>query len=340
MIDISSAQLLKVSVHRVGNKLRDEGLHLSQSEQETDKQLKDILKRKLLKPISKNKNPQEFSHSVDIKYNEIYNLSKDIFHDNNTFIDNSFKIAKHLYSVSTHPKIPSGELICILFDNIYINHEPTQALLLAKIDQIDQFLQIDSQTKEINISYIDGIYLENIKKSAIIYHIDDSVFTYDTKSQETKYWTQDFLSTTPSTTEKYIQDFAYKLISTSSHLSNAPEQTIKIQNLLDEIAKNKTSISISQIQKHSSEIYGEELSEKAIDKVSTSLGRSLNEQTQIPSDVLEKIISKISQNIEIHHGVQIKITNPSIRISHFNKNITDESIQISITLSDGVQKDG
>lgn len=51
MIDISSAKVAKVIVHRVGNKLRDEGFHLSQAECNRSSTLDELLIRDFLAPV-------------------------------------------------------------------------------------------------------------------------------------------------------------------------------------------------------------------------------------------------------------------------------------------------
>ncbi|PTB87559.1 hypothetical protein C9939_00725 [Pseudidiomarina aestuarii] len=332
MIDISSAKLTKVAVHHVGNKLREEGIHLSSVEQKLDQSLTDLLTRKLLKPLAQKRVQQEFTHETDIKYNEVFNFCISIFQKKDSFINSTINIAKHLYSSSTHPKIPSGDLICLLFDNIIINENKTQALLLAKTDKLDKFIKIDNDLNKIEITSLDGIYLENIKKSAIIYSNKTEVFCSDTKSNETRYWTQNFLNTRPSTTNEYIRDFASNILSTGNKISKSSERNLMMQEKLREISKNQNGISISQIRQESSEIYGPEIATETINMVSNKLGKELNEDTNVPFDTINKILLKMNQNMEVFDGVHVKITNPDMQVSYIEKENINQDIKISITL--------
>lgn len=53
-MDISSAKVSKVIVHRVGNKLRDEGIHLSPIECQRSGTLDELLLKSLLAPVARN----------------------------------------------------------------------------------------------------------------------------------------------------------------------------------------------------------------------------------------------------------------------------------------------
>lgn len=52
MVDISSARIIKLIVHRIGNKLRDEGFTLSDQEAVRTPTLDDLLLKSYLAPAS------------------------------------------------------------------------------------------------------------------------------------------------------------------------------------------------------------------------------------------------------------------------------------------------
>ena len=70
-MDISSAKISKVIVHRVGNKLRDEGIHLSPIECQRSGALDDLLLRNLLAPVVRNGQEYYLTHESDISLNTI-----------------------------------------------------------------------------------------------------------------------------------------------------------------------------------------------------------------------------------------------------------------------------
>ena len=118
MIDISSAKLTKLIVHRIGNKLRDEGFTFSEHEIDHASTLDDLLLRNYLSAGIKLGELYDFYHESDLSLNVINHFSNLIFQNSDTFAEHTKSIAKHLYSASTHPNIGGGEFISILFGDI------------------------------------------------------------------------------------------------------------------------------------------------------------------------------------------------------------------------------
>src|SRR6266568_6857145 len=118
MIDVSSAKVTKLIVHRIGNKLRDEGFILSEHEAELTESLKDLLLKNYLGQGIRQGDSYDFYHESDLALNVVHHYSELVFNNPSTFVKCSKSIAKHLYSASTHPNIGGGEFILILFDDI------------------------------------------------------------------------------------------------------------------------------------------------------------------------------------------------------------------------------
>lgn len=108
MLDISSVKVKKVIVHRVGNKLRDEGFHISPKECPRSRTLDDLLVKSFLAPVVRSGLQYQLSHESDIALNTINHYTNRIFSDPKKFEASSEAIAKHLYACSTHPNVGGG----------------------------------------------------------------------------------------------------------------------------------------------------------------------------------------------------------------------------------------
>lgn len=75
MIDISSAKVTKLIVHRIGNKLRDEGFTLSEHEIDHASTLDDLLLRNYLSAGIKQGELYDFYHESDLSLNVINHFS-------------------------------------------------------------------------------------------------------------------------------------------------------------------------------------------------------------------------------------------------------------------------
>ncbi|MGN6533244.1 MAG: nucleoid-associated protein, partial [Ginsengibacter sp.] len=101
MISYFQATLSNPTIHKVGNKLLDEHLSLSEHPLKTDDEVLDnLLMNYFLKPFEKVNEIYRFDHSTgDLNLNEVYHFAEIIFNDKDTFHENSRQIAKHLYDI-------------------------------------------------------------------------------------------------------------------------------------------------------------------------------------------------------------------------------------------------
>lgn len=134
MISHFEATLNTLSIHQSGNKLMDEKFKLSaQPFIIKDEILNKILLQYFLNPFEKINEIYRLSHSSnDLQLNEIYHFAEIIFSAPERFHENSEQITKHLYDVSNHPKIKSGELYIAYFTNVQIEGELLEAIGIFK----------------------------------------------------------------------------------------------------------------------------------------------------------------------------------------------------------------
>lgn len=200
MIDISSAEIAKIIVHRVGNRIREEGYSLSNQEVKRTKDIDDTFLRHYLAPLVRSNDIYGFYHESDIGLNAVYHFTNQVFAEPSSFSEQSQNIAKHLYSASTHPKISSGELIIIFFTGLIVDGVTCDALGIYRIEMKDSYLDVDDDSGAFQLIERTGISLEKMQKGALVLSTDNRVFAIDSLSQKTKYWMESFLKITPQST--------------------------------------------------------------------------------------------------------------------------------------------
>ncbi|WP_316929819.1 nucleoid-associated protein [Sphingobacterium sp. T2] len=110
------ASFKHISIHHVGNKANDEFYILSESPLDLsgDEVLPDLLMQYFMKPFGKLTEVYRFYHPNDeLELNEVYYFSKQYFSGEIDFHTYSQQVTKHLYEVSDHPKIKSGEVYVV-----------------------------------------------------------------------------------------------------------------------------------------------------------------------------------------------------------------------------------
>ena len=203
MIDFTNCIIKKVSVHLIGNKTNGEELHTSRSPIDShDGKLQSLLKHFFLTPFS---NP-EFHHftfsNEDFSLNPLYNFAADIFENPRKFQSNSVNIAKHLYELSTHPQIKSGDLFIAHILQLSVDNEETEALGIFKSENRQDFLKTNVSENEFVLQCEDGINIEKLDKGCLIFNLEQEngfkVCSIDrARSSEAQFWKDDFLMLKP-----------------------------------------------------------------------------------------------------------------------------------------------
>ena len=119
MINLYSAQIESLSIHRVGNKSKAEGLFVSQDPYPLSDELTPLIKEFFFKSFrEKEESYYKFEHEADLEFHDLFNIAKKIFDNPSATHLLSEEIAKHLYAQSEHPHIKAGELYIVHLDNI------------------------------------------------------------------------------------------------------------------------------------------------------------------------------------------------------------------------------
>jgi len=200
MIDNANSNIDKVSVHYVGNKTNGGELRLSKSLLDTsDVAARELLSKFFLSPFS---DPEFHSFTFtneDFTLNPLYNFASQMFSESDAFHENSVNIARHLYELSVHPQIKSGDLFVARISDMDVEGELTDAIGIFKSENRQAFLKLDNTGDDFSIRHDDGINIEKLDKGCLIFDIDkDSGFKVciidkSNKSSEAHFWKNIFL---------------------------------------------------------------------------------------------------------------------------------------------------
>jgi 37-kD nucleoid-associated bacterial protein len=205
MIDYKNCNIEQVAVHKVGNKTHHEKLFLSKKILDTsDVKLNELLKKYFLKPFAETEFYNFTFSDDDFELNPIYHYAKTFFADSNAFHKTSIRIAKHLFEVSMHPNIKSGDLFVAKFNNIQIGEdEVTDVIGIFKSEIRQSFLKVNSKKDDFILKYEDGINIDKLDKGCLIFNVAKSegykvcIIDKLNKSMEAQYWRDLFLKITP-----------------------------------------------------------------------------------------------------------------------------------------------
>lgn len=111
MINLFNTHIDSLSIHRVGNKSRNEAIFLSEQPFNLNDEIVPLIKEFFFKPFrEKEENYFQFAHEVDLDYNEMYKFASQIFENPSNVHEVSKQITKHLFEQSNHPHIKNGEV--------------------------------------------------------------------------------------------------------------------------------------------------------------------------------------------------------------------------------------
>ena len=204
MIDSTKSNIDKVSVHSVGNKTNGGELRLSKSLLDTsDGSVRELLIKYFLSPFA---DPEFHSFTFtneDFSLNPLFNFASEIFSKNDSFHNHSVNIARHLYELSVHPQIKSGDLFVAHISDMIVDGELINAIGIFKSENRQAFLKLDNTGDDFSIRHDDGINIEKLDKGCLIFNMDkDSGYKVcsidkSNKSTEAQFWKNIFLQIQP-----------------------------------------------------------------------------------------------------------------------------------------------
>ncbi len=225
MINLFSTHIASLSIHRVGNKSRNESVLLSKQPYKMDDELTPLLKEFFLKPFrEKEENYFRFSHEADLEFHELYNSATKIFGNPDTIHEESRKITTHLFQQSEHPHIKSGEVYVAYLENVQLDNVKMDAIGIFKSELKQDFLQFSEEGNQLDAILQHGVGLNKLDKGCIIFNFEAEegykILTVDSNRYDARYWLEGFLGVEALQddnfyTKKYLkfcQDFAKDVV--------------------------------------------------------------------------------------------------------------------------------
>jgi hypothetical protein len=216
MFTLYNAQIDAIALHRVGNKSRNEPLHLSKDHLQLDDEISVLLKQYFFSPFNqKEVNYYCFSHEVELEYHTVYQAIRRIFENPQELHEQSKDIASHLYEQSRHAHINNGELYVAHFSEVRLDNEKIDAIGIFKSEVKQDFFEFSWENENLNIHLRRGISTQKLDKGCLIFNTQAEegykVLTVDRNRYDAKYWPETFLSIAPLTDEVYFTKNYLKL---------------------------------------------------------------------------------------------------------------------------------
>ena len=206
-MDLKNTSLKKLIIHFVGSKNNLDPIHLSKEALELDKETIEILQDSLLGKFKNIPEYYSFHHPSSLQFNEVYNYCRQLFEQNEEFVELSSSIAKHLYEQSTHPKVKGGELYVAFFEGLPVESRMCKAIGLFKTENKSIFMDVQRDQENFALSMKEGVELTKIDKGCLVIQTKEDegydVLIYDNQNrgEEAQYWKEKFLSLMPQKNE-------------------------------------------------------------------------------------------------------------------------------------------
>lgn len=313
MLDVSSARVTHCAVHKVGNRLREEGCTLSQKEVRGTAELHGTLLRSYLTPMAKTGEEFEFYHESDLTLNATRQFSSRILTDPNSFLEISQNLAKHLYSVSSHPSITEGEFIAILFQDVRVAEQSRYALGLYKIEQRETFLEVESSGQSLNLIELSGIPVSSIQKGVLIIGEDLGMFVKESNGQQTKYWADLFLKARPKQSQKSTSRLAAEFVKQVCARIDVEAGVSLRRDLVDIFSANDT-LNYRDIEEVSEQYLDKREVSRLTEQLKNQSGFSTLGVSAIDCALLTRQTKSVLRQFPLGDGVGLTIANPRARI--------------------------
>ncbi|MEH6514845.1 MAG: nucleoid-associated protein [Maribacter arcticus] len=248
MINLYATQIESISIHRVGNKNKNEGVFLSEEPFRLNDETTGLLKEYFFKPFrEKEENYYKLANEVDVEFNELYKIVSEVFADNSKAHLNSKKIASLLFEQSNHPHIKSGEVYVAYLTGLLLDNQKVDAIGIFKSELKHDFIQFEEKDSNLDIVIQQGININKLDKGCLIFNVNKEegykVLSVDSNKYDTKYWIENFLGVDPLSDDnfktknylKFCQNFAKDVV---LRAEDKQQEVLFMNRAVNHFAKN------------------------------------------------------------------------------------------------------
>ncbi len=248
MINLYNSEISSLSLHTIGNKIRNEPIFLSDESYRLSDEISPLIREFFLKPFrEKEENYFQFSHDVDLEYNDMYAACEVIFANPEKVHEMSKSITKHLYDCGNHPHIKSGEVYVAYLKNLSIDNNVVDAIGIFKSEIKSDFMELDENGSHLDMILKQGISLDKLDKGCLIFNYKKDegykILSVDSNRYDARYWLEHFLSVDAFQDEnfytkkylKFAQDFAKEVVAPAE---DKKEEVMFMNRAMNHFAKN------------------------------------------------------------------------------------------------------
>ena len=209
MLHLYTTHIETLSIHRVGNKSRNESQFLSGQPFNLTDEIVPLMKEYFFRPFrEKEENYFQFAHEVDLDYNEMFQFASEVFANPSSLHDVSKKITNHLFEQSNHPHIKNGEVYVTYLSNVNIDNNIVDAIGVFKSEVQTDFLQFEERGTTLEMILQQGINLSKLDKGCLIFNYKKEegykILSVDSNRYDARYWLEHFLSVDAFQDENFI----------------------------------------------------------------------------------------------------------------------------------------
>src|SRR5690606_20350089 len=297
MITRKNASISKFIIHKVGNKFNDTKNAFSEKIVDFDEASYNLMLPFLLRPFSALVQSYRFNHHANISLNEINSYSKQIFNDDDAFVDVSKHIVTHLYEQSTSANIKTGDVLVVMFEGIEFNEITTNAIGIFKIESKVNFFQTFLENNSYDVLVQKGISSKKVDKGCLILNQKDTeghiILSVDNNSYDAQYWTDNFLNIKYADdmnnhTHNYLElckEFSTEILKTSY---GEQERNIFLAKTIDYFKENETI----NVERFKEEVFTEEKHIREFEDFKKDYESDLNVVLRNQFDLAEAVVSK------------------------------------------------
>lgn len=318
-MDFDSARVVKLIVHRVGNRLREEGTRLSSYCIDAGSDVNTILVDDYFRGTLKGGERYAFTHESTLELNDVRCFATQALADDAAFAESSRAIARHLYSKSTHPSIVGGDLFVVLFQLEGGNQDGDFVLGLFKTEVTERFLVVDDHASDLSLAGHSGIDPRQLQKAALVFGTDASVVAVERGKSKTRYWLEDFLKLAPAHSEQRVA--AYVSILTkraTAELTTPSDETAFKASMTARLTENEAP-TIGELLDVGSGFLGSEAIEAIAADVADELGYSPDRSTPADPSRIKRSLGTMLRRTQVLPGVDLV----------FSKGIVPSTIDVS-----------
>ncbi|AIM38076.1 hypothetical protein KO02_16325 [Sphingobacterium sp. ML3W] len=203
MLFFQDSKIENLSVHHVGNKLREEFYILHDpffQKLAQDEDLTHCLLKFFCQGFMKINDVYRLFHpNGDLELNEVYYYISQFFKGMLSMHGLSIELTKFLYEISCHPKIKSSDFYVVQFKDIQFEGELFDAIGLFKSYSKNTFLQVNSDAAGIDFKITqNAINMDSIDEGTLILKSEKDLgykvlFVDGKNTVESQIWKDDFL---------------------------------------------------------------------------------------------------------------------------------------------------